>query len=119
MKIVIINILKTIGLCSLLFFILAIIFVVFSECAHAADYSDAANHAKDAFLVQSGLQGMQDKTLNYLKNTYVDRYDWTKDIGVVVGSGYYTYRHRTVPIKITHNCKLTLSTTSIGVEYHW
>ena len=116
---VLINILKTIGYCSLFIFLLSIVFVFFSALANAADYGDAANHAKDAFLIQSGLQNTQDKTLEYLKNTYVDRYEWTKDIGIIIGSSYYTYKHRNIPIKITHNCKLTLSTSSLGIEYHW
>lgn len=117
------NIAKTIALSILFLSIIIASTLLLSEASYAADYTDAMSHAQNAFLIQSGLQGMEDGTKNYLKSTYlnpvVDQYGWTRTLGLVGASAWWVYKHRNIPIPLTHNCKLTLSTTSLGLEYHF
>jgi hypothetical protein len=90
----------------------------FSQCANATDlgifgqtqqdYSDAINHAKDAFLAQSGLQKLQDDTLNYMKHTATDEYSWTKQFGAVAGGSFYIYKHRKIEFNLGKGYSLSL-----------
>lgn len=96
------------------------LFSFLSMMAYATDYSDAMNHAKDAFLEQSGANNLMQQTGNYLKNTYVQPYPWLRDTGAVGYGAYYTYRHKSLPgMALTKNCKLTLSWEAARIEYHF
>ena len=108
-------------------FIISLLFIVVMflvqgciiKAANADQYTDAENHARDAFLIQSGLQKLGNDTFNYLKSNYVDSNPFTKDVGGLVGGSWYIYKHRSVRVRLSNSCKLTVAPYNLGLEYHW
>lgn len=90
--------------------------------ASADSYSDALGSAQQAFIIQSGLQGMEDQTKNYFKSTYVspieDQYAWTRTFGAGIGAGYYMYKHRRIDVPFSSQVGMSFYQYGTGLVIH-
>lgn len=123
------NLIRAIAYSALIVFMmicaLSAFSLFFTHCANATDlgifgqtqqdYSDALNHAKDAFMAQSGLQKLQDDTVNYVKHRATDQYSWTKEMGAAIGGGYYIYKNRKIEVNLGKGYSLSLYQYGSGI----
>jgi hypothetical protein len=82
-------------------------------------YSNAINHAKDAFLSQIGFTDLENKTAKYMKTTYVDQYSWTKQFSAAVGGGYMIYKRRRIEIPLCPCCNASMFEWGSGLTIHF
>lgn len=94
----------------------ALLFLISSN-AYAIDYSDALGHARQAFLVQSGIQDGIQKTGDYVVAEI-------KRMGLAtpMGAGLFTYkiyRDRALTFPISHKTRVTLNLNSVTFTIHY
>lgn len=119
------NLLKNLSLSILMAFVLGVVLLAMSTLitsVFADQYSDALGSAQQAFMIQSGLQGMEDQTKNYFKSTYLnpitDQYAWTKTFGAGIGGAYYIYKRRRIDYGISSQVGISFYQYGTGVIIH-
>ncbi len=88
--------------------------------------ADAIDHAKQALIIQSGLQKIAEQAGNYYQNKamrIVRQYNLEPEVGII-GLGYRVYKTKTFRFKFL-NKNISLSpdiinkTYSMGVSWSW
>lgn len=91
--------------------------LLFTANAYAVDYSDALSHARQAFLIQSGIQDGIQKTGDYFVAQVKQA-----GLGSEMGAGIFTYkvyRDKALTFPISHKTKITLSMNSVTFTIHY
>ena len=79
------------------------------------DYGDAIEHAKNAFLIQSGIQHNLDMTGNWAKEQ-VSKLGFDKEIG----AGYFVYKAyktQSINFPIGHDRRVGITTNSANISF--
>lgn len=93
------------------------LFFLFINSAYAVDYGDALSHAKQAFLIQSGIQSDIQKTGDYFVAQVKQA-----GLGTEMGAGIFTYkvyRDKALTFPISHKTKITLNLNSVTFTIHY
>lgn len=91
--------------------------LLLSTNAYAIDYSDALGHARQAFLIQSGIQDGIQRTGDYMVAQVKQA-----GLGTEFGAGlfaYKIYRDKMLTFPVSHKTRVTLNLNSITFTIHY